>query len=455
MVPRVLLFHLPPAGGDFFPISLGYIAASLKSAGVEVVIEDLTLENPKNLTQLYALVAEFKPGIIGFSAYQWNMLSILSLAGFFKKINPSIKVVIGGPQATFMPQQALFHLPHVDAICRGEGEVVISDLARCLVGNKDMAEVPGILFRRGNKLIETAAKPLICDLDMLPSPYQSGVFDLVQHKTVTMLASRGCTFNCAFCYTPKAFKQKIRSHSVQRVLSDMEFCLQRGLRDFFFCDPSFTYDKSKVSRIMQVIARRRWKVNIWCTTRTDLVDHRLLILMARAGVKTIAYGLEAADPAVLRAVNKRLNLNKFKEVVLFTKKLGIETEVYSMFNLPAQDYASAQSTLDLLRELGIEIKNNSFGQQLCVYFGTAISDKPFKFKVQVMPDENRPPFLSCGFNFKTPFMSKKEVKLIQQQYVNQNLLLAFKENKNYKLADSLSRTRSAGKLPYALCKTMF
>ena len=88
--PRVVLVHLPPSGGDFFPISLGYIAASLIRHGNDAILVDLTVKKPKSLEQVVDLIKKFQPQIVGFSAYQRNMHEVLALAKSIKKINQNI-----------------------------------------------------------------------------------------------------------------------------------------------------------------------------------------------------------------------------------------------------------------------------------------------------------------------------------------------------------------------------
>ncbi len=448
---------MPPAGGDFFPVSLGYIAARLKHAGIEAMIEDMTVDPPRSLDHISALIQGFKPAIVGFSAYQWNMQPILALSDFIKQIDPAIKIIIGGPQATFMPKEALLQMPSVDIVCRQEGETVLLELCRCLEAKQSIQGVKGILFRKDGGLAENARVVLAADLDHLPSPYQNNVFNFRDHKIAAMLASRGCTFNCSFCYTPKAFGRRISSHSAQRVLDDIAVCLKHGLREFFFCDPSFTFDKSRVSQIMQGIKKQGWKIKIWCTTRTDLVDRELLTKMAQGGVKTIAYGLEAADPVVLRAVNKKLNLKQFAKTVKLTQALGIQVEVYSMYCLPRQTYASACATLSFLKDLNIKIFGNSFGQQTCLYFGTALFDAPEKFRIKVIADKGRPDFLSAGFGFETSQMLKKQVSLMGKHYQNQNLLYNLEKHKKSRqgLNSLFASNYSTGNLSYDFSKVLF
>ncbi len=415
MTPKVILYNLPPSGGDLFPISLGYIAASLKACGVEGVVAEIDVVTKRTGREVADFVSEYKPLLVGFSVYQVNIELALQLARLVKTVSPDIVVVIGGPQATFMPKEALRQMPDVDVIMRGEGEVAWPDLVKCVVRNSDPAKVKGIVFMRDDLVIETKAAFLVKDLDTLPSPYANGVFDLRQHKGAAMLTSRGCCFNCAFCYTPRAFRHSVRAHSPGRVLSDMSICVKAGIKRFFFADPSFTYDKKRVMAIMRGIIKRRWKIEIWCETRVDLINTPLLALMAKAGVTHIAYGLESADPAVNKVLRKPIDLGYFEKIVRATQFLGMEAEVFTLYGLPGQNKKSCLETLDFLKRLGIRIIGNSAGQKLHLFFGTDIDDDPARYGIRPSK-KSRPLYLSAGADFVTECMSRRDIVKVSLAY---------------------------------------
>jgi len=418
---RVLLFNLPPGGGDPFPISLGYITASLIKQGIDVILEDFTINKPKSLKQIVNLIERFHPQIVGLSAYQKNMGKVLAMAELTKKINPKIVTIIGGPQVTFMPNEALLEMPSIDVICKGEGEVVLPALSECIKRKRGMEAIKGIAFKKNNIVVETKQEKLKKNLDDFPSPYQTGVFNFSDYKVATMLTSRGCCFNCSFCYTPRAFQSIIRYHSSQRILEDINICIKNNIREFFFCDPNFTFDKTRVREILDGIIKERWDIDIWCETRTDLVDRDILTRMAKGGVRQIAYGLETADKNVLKTINKKVDLEQFKKVVKMTQDLGIKVEAFTLYALPKQTYKSAYQTLEFVKNLGLEIRGNSCGQQLALYFGTDIYNNPEKFGIHIV-NKRRPLFLSPATEFETEYMDKHHISLIRRCYALEGFL---------------------------------
>jgi anaerobic magnesium-protoporphyrin IX monomethyl ester cyclase len=415
MKPRVLLYTLPPSGGDFFPISLGYIAASLKTHHIDAVIAQVDKITKRTNREIADFIISYKPLAVGFSVYQANTKLALQLARIVKLVDPEIVVVFGGPQVEFMPKQALLKMPDIDVIMRGEGETIWPKLVQSIVKNSAPEQIKGIAFIRNNEVVETQSAGLVKNLDLLPSPYANGVFDLGQHEVALMLASRGCCFNCAFCYTPRAFGRRIRAHSPKRILDDMAVCQKAGIKKFFFADPSFTFDKKRVVSIMTGIIKRRWKIQIWCETRSDLIDKPLLELMAKAGVKYIAYGLESVDQKVNKVLGKPIDLAQFEKIIKITREVGIEPEVFTLYGLPGQSKESCLKTLDFLKRLKIKITGNSGGQQLHLFFGTDIADSPNRYGIRLLK-KTRPLYLSAGVDFVTSWMNRRDIDMVAKAY---------------------------------------
>ena len=410
-----MLFNLPPLGGDLFPVSLGYIAASLASHNIDSVIGEIGTVTSLSDRQIAQFILKFRPAVVGLAVYQANIRLAVQLAKLVKKCDPSIVVVLGGPQATFMPGRALAQMPAVDVIIRGEGEQVLPALVTCLARQGDITQIKGIAFRGENGIYETAVGPLVRNLDTFPSPYQMGVFRWSDHTGAAMLTSRGCTYNCGFCYTPAAFNRTIRVHSTRRVHEDMSACVSHGIRRFFFADPSFTFDKKRVRKIMRGIIKKRWKIKIWCETRPDLVDAPLLSLMAKAGVTHIAYGLESVDDEVNKTLNKRIGLRRFAETIRMTQSAGIEPEVFTLYGLPKQTRESALRTLRFLQGLGVKISRNSSGQQLFLFFGTDVFNHPRKYGIRLRKKRG-PLYVSPGADFETDWMTKRDIEFVARKY---------------------------------------
>ncbi|MBW2318948.1 MAG: cobalamin-dependent protein, partial [Deltaproteobacteria bacterium] len=197
---NILLIEMNPFVPLSPPISLGYIAAFLESKGFTVKILMIGQDTPISKVNLDELIRTFQPALVGFSAYQRTMLYTLGLARLIKTVNSNIKVAIGGPQATFMPSEALAQMPDIDYICRSSGEITLFGVAQAVKNGDPFSNLAGVSYRNDNSdIFDTPAVEGFSDLDSYPSPYLNDVFDYSTMREAIMLTSRGCPHNCIFC----------------------------------------------------------------------------------------------------------------------------------------------------------------------------------------------------------------------------------------------------------------
>ncbi len=413
MVSKHFLFiHVnqgaPIESPDTIPISEAYILAYLKAHGFSGHILGDFLNMPLKPSILAETIRFYKPLVLGFTVYQESIERVRLWARYAKRLNPNIKVILGGPQITFMPSLALKHMPEVDFLCRGEGEEVMLNLAQVLIEENDIATVAGLCFLNGEMGIETGPAPGVKDLDVYPSPYLMGLIDLQYKQRVVMITSRGCSFNCCFCYTPRASNRTVRFHSVDRVIEEMKYLKSKGITDFWFGDPNFSYSNKRLVELLEAIIKKVPGISFWCQTRYDLVDSEILSLLKRAGADVIAYGLESANPAVLKRLKKRMDLERLSQVICLTQEKGMKVELFTMFGLPGESFEDALSTIDYVKRYKIRVEDNSVSQQLHLFFGTPMTEAPSSYGIHPLP-KTRPAYLSICRDFETDTMSKEEI----------------------------------------------
>ncbi len=393
---------------DTIPISEASILAHLKSHGFTGQILGDFADTPLKPGVLAKAIQTTQPLAIGFTAYQENIEQIRLWARFAKKLSPAIKVIIGGPQATFMPAQALRHMPEVDFLCRGEGEDVMLALAQALNQGMDIASVPGLCLLRGDDVIETGPVGGAADLDTYASPYLMGLIDLTAKERVVLLTSRGCSYDCAFCYTPRASRRRVRFYSTGRIIEEMKYLKSKGIRAFWFADTNFSFSRKRLVALLEAIIREVPGITFWCQTRYDLVNREVLSLLRRAGADNVAYGLESANPAVLERINKPIDLERLSEVICLTQEADMNVELFSMFGLSGETFDQALGTLAFVKKHRVGIEGNSISQQAHLFFGTPMNDTPSAYGIRPF-SRTRPAYLSICRDYETDTMSADEI----------------------------------------------
>lgn len=394
---------------DTIPLSQGYALAGLRKQGYPGTILGDYKGSPLSPRLFRETLLNERPSVLGFSVYEENINRVRVWARYAKYILPEILVVLGGPQITFMPALALHHFSEADILCRGEAETVLPALGRALDRQRPLTEVPGITFLDGERTIDTPPAHVVEDLDELPSPYLDDIIDPAGKTRVILLTSRGCTSPCTFCYTTRASGKKVRFHSTARVIAEIKHLRQKGITDFWFADPNFAYSRKRLVELAENIIDHCPGITFWCQTRYNLIDGDLLSLLKKAGVHTIAFGLESADPDVLKKINKGLDPEKLSAVIAQVQGAGITVELFSLFGLPGESFAQAQKTLDYVKAGKVTIDGNSISQQLHLFFGIPMLDDPGSHGIVPTPI-TKPAYQSLCRDFATDSMTADEIE---------------------------------------------
>ena len=263
----------------------------------------------------------------------------------------------------------------------------------------------------GRLLIPALLNLLTCDMDLFPSPYLSGVINLKGKNMASMLTSRGCEHVCKFCVTPFVNSMKIRYHSVERVLDEMEYIVSKGVGRFWIADPNFTASRERTLELLKGKIERGIKAPFWFQTRCDLVDEDLLKDLKEAGAFIVGFGLESASPGVLDETGKEIGLDHLRKMVNVAQSLGIDVELFSMYGLPGENIEDVRKTLNFVRSYKIPIYANSYSQQLQLYFGSIYERNPEKYGFKVIP-KYRPAYLSVWHDYETDDLKIKDLKKI-------------------------------------------
>ncbi|MBC8199213.1 MAG: B12-binding domain-containing radical SAM protein [Desulfobacterales bacterium] len=413
---NILLIEINPFASATTPISLGYIAAYLKSNGFGVKIlavgEDMSL----SCSGFHELINSFKPALVGLTAYQRTMLYVKGFAGLIKSIDNNIKIIIGGPQATFMPSSSFAVLADIDYICRSSGEVTLLRIARAVDSGTPFSDLLGVSYKDSDGAVyDTPEIEAFTDLDQYSSPYLNDVFDYSCMREAIMLTSRGCPHHCIYCYTPQAFKHKITFHSVDRVIEEIKWISKKGVKRLWFADPNISFKPERLIELLDRILSENLKFEMWMQTRADLVTKELMKKMKQAGVKTIAFGLESASEQVLTKLGKHLAVEKVAQAIRMAQQQKIDVELFTIFGLPYESFDDAVKTLEFVKKNNVKIMGNTNSQQMQIYFGTHLAGHYKDYNIRPL-NTDRPAYISIGSQYETEYIRTSELHEIQNMW---------------------------------------
>ncbi|TWE13398.1 B12-binding domain-containing radical SAM protein [Rudaeicoccus suwonensis] len=224
-------FSIMPQMG--YSLAMAYLRASVEAdpeVGAQWSLSDhVVFQDVEDDTAVERFVDTLdSPDVVAFSVYFWNRQFSEQCATLIRSRWPDTVLVFGGNDVTDQAEQVFRGCPAVDIVVHGEGELTFPELLEAIYDGANLSTVQGISFRGDIGAVTTAPRPRIENLDLIPSPFLTGVIRPEQLAGTSMVVyetNRGCPYSCAFCYWGGATNSKVRQFSTERVLAELDYIL--------------------------------------------------------------------------------------------------------------------------------------------------------------------------------------------------------------------------------------
>jgi radical SAM superfamily enzyme YgiQ (UPF0313 family) len=352
------------AGNSLPTLGLLFLAASARRAGFTTAVVEAGAANLVEAEAAEAILAR-SPRVVGLSATTLGVHAAARLAGRLKSAAPGLRVVVGGPHPTALPEDTLRRFPGFDAVVVGEGEETLVDLLRAWRAGDDLSAVPGLAWRGPGgaptrtaprqrlRALDELARPAWDLLDAFPHAYAPPVFRFQQLPAASLVSSRGCPFECSFC-DRSVFGRKYRFHGAEWLLDAIGELWSRGVREILFEDDTFTANKERIRHLCDELPRRFPGLTWSCLARAASVDADTLGRMRRAGCWQISFGIESGDGAVLERMGKSTNLDEIRRGLALTSEAGIRSKGFFILGYPGETKASLERTVSFATSLPLD-----------------------------------------------------------------------------------------------------
>lgn len=367
---------------DAPPIGLAYLSAALKRAGHRVRIIDAFGEAPDAITRdpdgyainglVAAQVVERIPadvdligvGCMFSNSWIYCRRTIAAIAA----AHPGVPIVVGGEHATADWARVLRRVPEVLCCVLGEGEETIVEVATRLGRGLPFDDVPGLAVRDADGSVRaTPARQRITDVDAIPWPDWDSVplahyldnqltHDPYTARSMPMLASRGCPYQCTFCSSPQMFGTKWVARDPRCVVDEMAHYRDTlGARYFEFQDLTMVVRRDWIIDFAKLLIDRKLDVQ-WCMpsgTRSEALDAEVLGWMKRSGCRSFAYAPESGSPEELRRIKKKVQLPRMLDSMRAAVKVGMVTRSHLIFGMPGQTKRDVVRSLAFATRLAV------------------------------------------------------------------------------------------------------
>ncbi len=329
------------------PIGLCAISAIARRDGHEVYLSETNAEDPLER------VAKLKPDVVAYSSSTGEAKHYIWLNQKIKERFPDVFTIMGGPHPTFYPD--MIHETTLDAICIGEGEEAFADVLHSLSSDNTVRGTPNIFTKSDTSF---TVRNLVEDLDSLPFPDYSLLYDnteMGKYPLKGFMASRGCPYNCTYCFNTAWRKiycgrgKVTRKHSIDYVIEDIQKVKERWpLSNVKFQDDIFTYRADDWLEEFCRKYKQRIGLPFFILTRCNLLTEDMAKLLKYAGCRTISMSIEAGNPQIRNEMLKRrMSDEQIITAHQLCEKYGISTFTNCILGLPGTTIAEDIESLDL------------------------------------------------------------------------------------------------------------
>jgi radical SAM superfamily enzyme YgiQ (UPF0313 family) len=300
--------------------------------------------------------------VIGFSHYIWNKNYCYTLARELKKSNPNCKIIFGGPETPITQSQLFQKHPYIDIVVKNEGEKCFRDILE----NNDCSTIPGLLLNDNTKILDTGPNVRIDELDCIPSPYLTGIFDdlIYKNKNITwnviLETTRGCPYSCTFCDWGSLTYSKIKKFNLDRIFSELEWFGKNGFDHVIFADANFGIlerDFQIADKLIEVQKKysnpKTYSVS-WAKNQKREVVSIVKKLIEHGGNNIgLNLSLQTLDTQVLKNIKRdNLAINHVQEVFALCEKNNIPLYTELILGLPGETLESWKQNFYKLFEAG-------------------------------------------------------------------------------------------------------
>ena len=382
---------------DTIPLNIGFVASYLKKTfGNEVEISLFKYPN-----EIIEAIKSSPPDMIGLSNYSWNSNLSEFIASVAKKYNPNVITVQGGtnfPYDDESQKKFLSDRPSTDIYTILEGEQSCTNIVRRIFdSDKDRKKIfdkaidgcvfihPETKHSNTQKFIKGKMLDRIKDLNEIPSPYLTGIFDKFFDGKLTpfLETNRGCPFTCSFCHTGNQYHNKVNKFTEDRVKDEIDYVGKRaqklGITNLHLADVNFgMYEQDR--RTCEFLVRSKekygWPLMVMGTTGKNKKELVIDITNVLGDMFSVNMATQSMDEQVLKNIKrKNIKLEHMTEVNEHLRKEGRSTHGELIMTLPGETKESFIS--------GLNNMLNSNVSSVCIYtlmmlYGTEFKDPAYR-----------------------------------------------------------------------------
>lgn len=304
--------------------------------------------------------------LVGFSTYIWNKNYSYTLARELKNANPDIIIVFGGPEPPIEDKDFFKKFPYIDICVKQEGEISFKSILESK-SKDEWLKIPGLIVNVNTDTVDTGPSLRINELDQIPSPYLTGVFDDLIKKfpeitwNATLETNRGCPYACTFCDWGSLTYNKVKKFNLERVFDELDW-IGKNCCDFVsITDANFgifperdSLIADKLIEVQQTYNNPKAYTISWAKNqKREIVDIVKKLIYDGGSKIGLNLSVQTLDENVLDIIKrKNLEMNKIEEVFDMCEENNIPLYTELILGLPGETLESWKNNFYRLYRAG-------------------------------------------------------------------------------------------------------
>jgi len=365
------------------PLGLAYVAGTLEAAGHEVKVVDAVTGAPEKHTRYFRgylvgmsndqIVARIPKdacmvGITVVFTHEWP--AIVRLIDAIKARRPGLPVVLGGEHVTSMPEFCLL-TSKADYLVLGEGEETVLELVEAIERGTPAAELLGVAYRDGDDVVVNARRARTAAIDDIAPPawhlidldtyhehrWMGGMYS--DTKSVPILATRGCPYQCTYCSAPNMWTPKWVPRDPKKVVDEIEhYVTTTGARNFPFQDLTAIIKRDWIIEFCNELLARGLEIT-WqmpTGTRSEAIDAEVAQLLKKTNMISMAYAPESGSETTRQLIKKKMKTDRMFESMKAAVDADLNVMVFMVIGFPHDTEEHLRENLEFferIAEVGI------------------------------------------------------------------------------------------------------
>jgi len=247
----------------------------------------------------------------------------------------------------------------------GDGEISFPSFIRAMESCKDPSSITGVIKR--GAIGARFAPPRVSDYDKVPLP----AFDVIRledyrklNGSLSILARRGCPFNCIYCDAPVSEGHKIHGKIPKRLVDEIEAAYHEGVTAFNIADNVFSHPKGYARAVAEEIIARKIKIAWGATLHPRGIKEEDVRLLRHAGFVFASVTPDSGSPEMMKRLKKGCTLDEVIKLTQLLKETGIRFFLSFLLGGPGESKSTVDESIKLALNTKADLTTMRVGMRI-------------------------------------------------------------------------------------------